>query len=60
MIGLARDRRAEPVSIDQVLRRERGQDRGKWKIHFPCSAYHKKDWHLYSVDAQSAELDDHT
>ena len=31
---------AEPVSRDQILRRERGQG----NIHFPCSADHDQDW----------------
>ena len=31
---LTRDGTAEPVSRDQILRRERGQG----NIHFPCSA----------------------
>ena len=32
-------RTAEPVSRDQILRRERGQG----NIHFPCSADHEQD-----------------
>ena len=36
--GLTRDRTAEPVSRDQILRRERGQG----KIHFPCSTDHEQ------------------
>ena len=35
---------AEPVSRDQILRRERGQG----NIHFPCSADHVQDWQPYS------------
>ena len=34
MSRLARDGTAEPVSRDQILKRERGQG----IIHFPCSA----------------------
>ena len=34
------------VSLDQVLRRERGQG----IIHFPCSADHVQDWQSYPVD----------
>ena len=48
--ALKQDRTAEPVSRDQVLRRERGQR----NIHFPCSADHKKrDWQPYPVDPYS-------
>ena len=36
---LTRDGTAEPVSRNQILRRERGQG----NIHFPCSADHKQD-----------------
>ena len=43
---LTRDGTAEPVSGDQILRRERGQG----NIHFPCSAYHVQDWQPYPVD----------
>ena len=44
------DGTAEPVSRDQILRRERGQG----NIHFPCSADHKQDWQPYPVDPFSA------
>ena len=44
------DGTAEPVSRDQILRRERGQG----NIHFPCSADHEQDWQPYSVDTYSA------
>ena len=37
MSRLARDGTAEPVSRDQILRRERGQG----NIHFSCSADHE-------------------
>ena len=41
MSKLTRDGTAEPVSRDQILRRERGQR----IIHFPCSAAdHGQDW----------------
>ena len=41
MNKLTRDGTAEPVSRDQILRRERGQR----IIHFPCSAAdHEQDW----------------
>ena len=39
----------EPVSRDQILRRERGQG----NINFPCSADHKQDWQPYPVDSYS-------
>ena len=42
MSRLRRDGTAEPVSRDQILRRERRQQR---IIHFPCSAAdHEQDW----------------
>ena len=41
-----RDETAEPVSRDQILRRERGQG----NISFPCSADHELDWQSYRVD----------
>ena len=47
---------AEPVSRDQVLRRERGQG----NIHFPCSADDKQDWQPYPVDPYSCYMCDHT
>ena len=46
MSRLKRDGIAEPVSRDQILRREWGQG----NIHFPCSADHEQDWQPYSVD----------
>ena len=46
MSKLTRDGTAEPVSRDQILRRERGQR----IIHFPCSAAdHEQDWQPYPV-----------
>ena len=49
MSGLTRDWTAEPVSRDQILRRERGQG----NIHFPFSADHEQDWQPYMVDPYS-------
>ena len=37
---------AEPVSRDQILRRERGQG----NIHFPGSTDLEQDWQPYPVD----------
>ena len=45
MSRLGRDGTAEPVSGDQILRRERGQG----NIHFPCSADHEQDWQPYRL-----------
>ena len=56
MSRLSRDRTAEPVSRDQILRHLRGQG----NIHFPYSADHEQDWQPYPVDPYSAILDDHT
>ena len=47
---MARDGTAEPVSRDQILRRERRRG----NIIFPCSADHEQDWQPYPVDAYSA------
>ena len=52
---LARDGTDEPVSRDQILRRERGQG----NIHFPCSADHELDWKFYPIASYSARYDDH-
>ena len=41
-----RDGTAEPVSRDQIPRRERGYG----NINFPCSADHVQDWQPYPVD----------
>ena len=43
MSSLTRDGTAEPVSRDQILRREREQE----NIHFPRSADHVQDWQPY-------------
>ena len=40
------DGTAEPLSRDQILRRERGQGKNR----FPYSADHKQDWQPYPVD----------
>ena len=45
MSRLTRDGTAEPVSRDQIFRRERGQG----IINFPCSADHVQDWQPYPV-----------
>ena len=42
-----RDGTAEPVSRDQILRRERGQG----NVHIPCSIDHEQDWQPYPVDS---------
>ena len=42
-------RAAEPISRDQILRRERGQG----KHNFPCSADYEHDRQLYPVDPNS-------
>ena len=49
MRRLTRDGIAEPVSQDQMLRRERGQG----KVHSLCSANHEQDWQPYPVDPYS-------
>ena len=56
MSRLTRDGITEPISRDQILRRERGQG----NIHIPCSADHEQDWQPYPVDPYSAICDDHT
>ena len=50
MSRLTRDGTAGPVSLDQILRRERGQG----NVHFPCSTDHEQDWQPYPVDLYSA------
>ena len=42
MSRLTRDGTAEPVSRDEILRRESRQE----NIHFPCSAGHEQDCNL--------------
>ena len=57
MSRLTWDGTAEPVSRDQILRRERRQVTNM----FPCSADHKQDWQSYPVDSYySALCDGHT
>ena len=46
---------AEPVSRDQILRRERRQGEN----HFLFSDDHKEDWKPHPVDPQSDERADH-
>ena len=55
MSRLTRDGTAEPVSRDQILRRERGQGNG----YFSCSADHEQDWQPYPVDPYSCYMCDH-
>ena len=45
MSRLTLDGTAEPVSRDQILRRQWGQG----NTHFPCSADHEQDWQPYPV-----------
>ena len=56
MSGLTQDGTAEPVSRDQILRRESGQG----NIDFPCSADHVQDWQPYLVDPYSCYVCYHT
>ena len=51
--GLTWDGTAEPVSRDQILRRERRQG----NIYFPCSADQEQDWQPYPVDPYSTKSD---
>ena len=55
MSRLTRDGMTEPVSRDQILRRERGQG----NISFSCSADHEQDWQPYPVGSYPC-YDDHT
>ena len=50
MSRLMRDGTAEPVSRNEILRRERGQG----NINFPSSADHVQDWQPYPVDPYSS------
>ena len=54
MSRLTRDGTAEPVSRDQLLRRERGLG----KVHFLFSADHEKDWQHCPVDPYSPVSED--
>ena len=56
MSRLTRDGAAEPVSRDQIRRRDWGQG----NIHFPCLADHEQAWQPCPVDLYSAESVDHT
>ena len=56
MRRLTRGGTAEPVSRDQILRRERGQV----NINFPYSADHEQDSQPYPVDLYSAICDGDT
>ena len=56
MCRLTLDEIVEPVSRDQILRRERGTG----NIHFPCSADHVQDWQPYPLDPYSCYMFDHT
>ena len=55
MSRLTRDGTAEPVSREQILRREREQG----NIHFPYSADHMQDWQPYPVNPYSCYMCDH-
>ena len=52
MSRLTRDGTAEPVSREQILRRERRQG----NIVFPCSADHVQGWQPYPVDPYSCYM----
>ena len=56
MSRLTRDGTAEPVSRDQLVRREWGQR----NINFPGSADHDEDWQPYLVDPYSCYVIDET
>ena len=56
MSRLTRDGTAEPVSRDEIRRRERGQE----YINYPCSADLVQDWQPYPVDPYSCYMCDHT
>ena len=51
---LTRDGTAEPISRDQILRRERGQG----NKNFPCPADHEQDWQPHPVDPYSCNMGD--
>ena len=52
MSRLTQDGTAEPVSRDQILRREREQG----NINVPCSADHEQDWQPYRVNLYSCYI----
>ena len=53
MRTMAQEGTTEPISEDQILRRERGQG----NIHFPCPA-DQEDWQTYPVDIYYYPIDD--
>ena len=53
MSRLMGDGTTEPISRDQILRRERGQG----NMHFPRLADREQDWQPYPVDLYSAMID---
>ena len=55
MSRLTQDGTAEPVTLDQIFRRERGQG----NIHFFCSADHVQDWQPYLVDPYCCSMCDY-
>ena len=55
MSRLPRGGTAEPVSPDQIHRRERGQGYN----YFPCSADYVQDWQPYPVESHSCYMCDH-
>ena len=58
MSRLTRDGTAEPVSRDQILRRERGQENS----HFPCSADLEQDdwyWHQKQTTGRGHRFESH-
>ena len=55
------DGMAEPVSRDQILRREQGLGNIHFEnTHFSCSAGHEQDWQPYPVDPYSTISDDNS
>ena len=56
MSSLTRDGTAEPVSYDQIFKRERGQGNN----NFPYSTDHEQDSQPYPVYPYSCYMRDHT
>ena len=54
MSRLTQDGTADPISQDQILKRERSQG----NIHFPCSADNEQDWQPHVVDTYSCYMCD--
>ena len=52
---LTRDGTAEPISRDQVFRREQGQR----IVILPCSADHEQDWQPFPVDPYPCYIGGH-